>query len=83
MADNPPKGGPEKLSMTVKYLVPLTIVILLSLVTWSFFYAKQMPLAPADTSLVVGFWLLVVFAVRWMLGRLTRSKSKPANRKSS
>jgi hypothetical protein len=72
MTDQPSKGEPEKRSLTGKYLVPLIVVILLSLATWSYFYAKQMPLTPADTSFVVGCWLLVVFAVRWVVGKFAR-----------
>lgn len=83
MTDEPPTGGPEKHSLTAKYLVPLTIVILLSLATWSYFYVKQMALTSADTSFVVGFWLLAVFAVRWIFGRIFRSNTKTASGKSN
>ncbi|MGD0931624.1 MAG: hypothetical protein ABR902_13320 [Candidatus Korobacteraceae bacterium] len=59
-----------------KSLTAMILVVLLSLATWSYFYMYQMPLTPVETSVVVGFWLLVVFAVRWILRWIGRSRAK-------
>ncbi|HZP04110.1 MAG TPA: hypothetical protein VFB43_04350 [Terracidiphilus sp.] len=64
----------RKGSRTNKFLVSVILVVLLSLVSWTFFYMKQMPLASAETSVVVGFWLLIVFGTRWILNLIGRSK---------
>ena len=69
----------RKDSRANKFLVSLILVVLLSLVSWSFFYLKQMPLGSAETSVVVGFWLLVVFGVRWIIGLIGRHKRRTAN----
>src|SRR5215469_4463781 len=71
LAEKSANGAGDKRSLMGKSLPPLTIVVLLSLGTWSYFYMKQMALTPAETSVIVGFWLLVVFAARWIFGRLT------------
>jgi hypothetical protein len=55
-----------------RHLIATVLAVLLSLGTWSFFYLKAMPLAAADTAVVVGFWLIVVFAAKWLWGRLAR-----------
>jgi uncharacterized membrane protein YgcG len=69
----------RKDSRANKFLVSLILVVLLSLVSWSFFYLKQMPLGSAETSVVVGFWLLGVFGVRWIIGLIGRHKRRTAN----
>jgi hypothetical protein len=71
----------RKDSRANKFLVSLILVVILSLVSWSFFYLKQMPLGSAETSVVVGFWLLVVFGVRWIIGLIGRHKRRTANAK--
>ena len=76
-------GGPKKQSLMAKYLTAMILVLLLSLATWSYFYMYQMPLAPVETGVVVGFWLLVVFAVRWVLRWIGRSRAKTAADKTS
>ncbi len=73
--DAPPAGR--------KPLVALIIVLLLSLATWSFFYVRQMTLTSAETGVVVGFWLLIVFSVRWILGRFVHKPDKNAGIKKS
>ena len=83
MTDRTPNGKTRKNSRTSKFLVSLILVVLFSLVSWSYFYMKQMTLAPAETSVVVGFWLLIVFGVRWILGRIVRHKSRTAHGKGS
>ena len=72
----PADSGPEKQSWIAKSLAAAIIVVLLSLATWSYFYMYQMPLTPAETSVIVGFWLLVVFAVRWIFRRIVHRKAK-------
>lgn len=64
-----------------KFLVYMILVVLLSLVSWSFFYVRQMPLAPAETSVVVGFWLLFVFGGRWIIGLIGRHKRSTTDAK--
>jgi hypothetical protein len=76
MANEPVSGELEKHFLTSKPLISLILVILLSLATWSYFYVMQMPLTPAETSFIVGFWLLVVFGVKWMFGRRRRNKTE-------
>ncbi len=71
-----PDGAPGKQSLMAKSLTAMILVVLLSLATWSYFYIYQMPLTPAETSVIVGFWLLVVFAVRWILRWIGRSRAK-------
>jgi uncharacterized membrane protein len=68
----------RKSSRTNKFLVSLILVVLLSLASWTFFYMKQMPLASAETSVVVGFWLLIVFGTRWILSLVSRTKRRTA-----
>jgi amino acid transporter len=62
-----------------RFLVSLILVVLLSLGTWSFFYVKQMPLGSPETSVVVGFWLVVVFGVRWTILLVGRHKRRSAH----
>jgi len=69
----------RKDSRTTKFLVWLVLVVILSLVTWSFFYVKEMPLRSAETSVVVGFWLVVVFGIRWTIGMIGKHKRRTKN----
>jgi amino acid transporter len=46
------------------YLVLSMVILVLSLLTWSYFYYESMPLSPRDTSFVVGVWFLVVLAIK-------------------
>jgi hypothetical protein len=41
-------------------------VILLSLLTWWFFFESGEPLTPPETTLIVGVYLVVTLAVRWL-----------------
>jgi amino acid transporter len=45
---------------------PLAAILVLSLVTWWFFYAQSMPLDPGATAVVVGIWAAVVVSSRWI-----------------
>jgi len=83
MAGQSANGASEKQSFIAKYLVAVIMVVLLSLATWSFFWVRQMPLTPADTGVVVGFWLLVVFVFRWIFGRKSRGQDKATTAKSN
>ena len=83
MTDRAANNTDRKESRTSTFLVCLILVVILSLISWSFFYVKQMPLGPAETSVVVGFWLLVVFGVRWMIGLIARHKRGTANAKGN
>ena len=81
MTDRTANNRGRKDSRRNVFLVCLILVVMLSLISWSFFYVKQMPLGPAETSVVVGFWLLVVFGVRWMMGLIGRHKRGTTNAK--
>jgi hypothetical protein len=72
-------GTDRKGSLTNKFLVWLILVVILSLVSWSFFYVKQMPLGSAETSVVVGFWLVVVFGIRWTISLIGLHKPNAGN----
>ena len=76
-------GTDRKASLTSKFLVWLILVVILSLITWSFFYVKQMPLGSAETSVVVGFWLVVVFGIRWAIILIGRRKHHAVNTKET
>ena len=62
-----------------KNLIASVVVILLSLGTWSFFYIKAMPLSSSDTAVVVGTWLVVVFAAKWLWENLKGTRRKADN----
>jgi uncharacterized membrane protein len=81
MTDRTVNGMGHKHSRTSKFLVSLILVVLFSLASWSYFYMKQMTLAPAETSVVVAFWLLFVFGVRWILAWISRHKRRTAHGK--
>jgi hypothetical protein len=70
----------QKPAVAKKSLVATVLVLLLSLGTWTFFYLKAMPLAAADTAVVVGFWLIVVFGARWLWGRFAQKRNEGASR---
>lgn len=70
----------QKPAAAKKSLVATVIVVLLSLGTWSFFYLKAMPLAASDTAVVVGFWLIVVFAAKWLWGRFAQKRNEGPSR---
>jgi drug/metabolite transporter (DMT)-like permease len=74
MADKAASGVPDKRPAASKPVVLLIAVVLLSLATWSFFYVMQMPLTAVETSVIVGFWLLMAFSIRWVFGRLRHKK---------
>jgi drug/metabolite transporter (DMT)-like permease len=73
----------RKDSRTNKFLVWLILVVILSLITWSFFYVKEMPLGSAETSVVVGFWLVVVFGIRWTIGMIGKHKRRTTSPKGA
>lgn len=51
----------------MKIAAPIFIsVILLSLLTWWFFYESGDPLTPPETTLVVGVYLGIALVVRWL-----------------
>lgn len=83
MKDGTSTDTGRKGSLANKFRLSLILVVLFSLITWSYFYMKQMTLAPTETSVVVGFWLLVVFGVRWVLGWIARHKVRTGHGKSS
>ncbi len=57
------------------------LVLLLSLATWYFFYMRSMPLSPGDIAVAVVFWLVVVIAGKWLVGRVALHRSMTASRK--
>lgn len=81
MKDRTANGTGRKGSRMGKFQLSLILVVLFSLITWTYFYMKQMTLGSAETSVVVGFWLLVVFAIRWILSWIARHKSRTAQDK--
>lgn len=48
------------------------LILVLSLASWYFFYIERMPLTTAETSVVTGFWILVVLSGRWLFTRMRR-----------
>lgn len=42
---------------------------------------RSMPLTPGDIAVVAIFWLVMVFAGKWLLGRLRRYRKKAASAK--
>jgi len=62
----------------MKLAAPIFIsVTLLSLLTWWFFFDSGEPLTPPETTVVVGFYLMIGLAVRWLWSRLQDGKNKP------
>ena len=53
-----------------------SISFVLSLITWYLFYKVRMPLGISDTSIVAGFWLLVVTLSQWLFNRLVAQKKR-------
>ena len=70
----------QKPAATKRSLIATVLVLVLSLGTWSFFYLKAMPLAAPDTAVVVGFWLIVVFAAKWLWGRFSQKRNEDPSR---
>jgi hypothetical protein len=48
-------------------LAVIVSALILSLATWYLFYLSEKPLNGADTSVVTGFWLIVVSLFKWTL----------------
>jgi hypothetical protein len=76
--DNP-SGLKDLLKTSV--LSAAFLVLLLSLATWYFFYARSMPLTTGDIAVVVVFWLTVVVVGKWVLGRISLRRENAANEK--
>ena len=57
------------------------LVLVLSLVTWYFFYIQSMPLTAGDTAVVVVFWIVMVIVGKWLLSRYSPQKKKTGNAK--
>jgi hypothetical protein len=55
---------------------PIAAILVLSLATWSYFYAMSMPLDPAGTVVVVGVWISVVLFIRWIWTTLSRPRTR-------
>ncbi|BCT68593.1 hypothetical protein NNRS527_02196 [Nitrosospira sp. NRS527] len=64
----------QKLSIAVTILVP---VILLSLLTWQFFFETGDTLTAPETTLVVGIYLIIILTARWLWSRLPHKRGKP------
>jgi hypothetical protein len=54
--------------------------LVLSLITWYLFYVARMPLDAFDTSIVAGFWLLVVTMSRWLFGWIVAKRKRRAHK---
>lgn len=62
----------------MKLAAPILIsVTLLSLLTWWFFFDGGEPLTPTETTVVVGFYLMISFAIRWLWSRVQDRRDKP------
>lgn len=74
MATNQPAAKPAG-----SFLLPLIAILVLSLLSWLFFYLQGMPLSGPETTVVVGAWFLIVFSVklgrRWLQHRLVKNKA--------
>ena len=58
-----------------KSVAAIVIILAMSLATWYFFQLESMPLTPAETTLVVGIWVVLVLIVRGIWARFHK-KSK-------
>jgi len=61
-------------------LTIISLALILSLITWYLFYVTGMPLTAKETSVVTGFWLIIVILSRrswkWFLARRGRRTDK-------
>jgi hypothetical protein len=59
-----------------------TIVVIgaLSLTTWYFFHMESMPLTSAETTFVVGSWVVIVLLAKWLWRVLHKNGKAGAKR---
>ena len=55
-------------------VVTASMIVILALASWSFFYIKSVPLSPSETTVVVGVWAIVVLFGKWIWMRLRRTR---------
>ena len=54
----------------------ISIILVLSLAVWCFFYVTSTRLQPAETSVVVGICTLLVLAAKFLWSRLAKPRKK-------
>jgi len=61
-----------------KPFISLSVIIVLSLAIWFFFYVKtpEAPLAPSETLLVVGVCAALVFSTKWIISQIQKKAEK-------
>ena len=65
--------GSAKTGASSKPVATIVVIGLLSLATWYLFQAVSMPLAPSETTFVVGGWVIVVLLAKWLWSFLYRN----------
>ena len=77
------KGNSSGLKDLVKtsVLSVAFLVLLLSLASWYFFYARSMPLTTGDIAVLVVFWLTVVVVGKRVLGHVGLHRNRAAGEK--
>ena len=61
-----------------KPFISLSVIIVLSLAIWFFFYVKtpDAPLTPSETLLVVGVCAVLVFFAKWIINQIQKNTEK-------
>lgn len=61
-----------------KLSISLSVIIVLSLAIWFFFYIKtpDAPLTPSETFLVVGVCAALVFFAKWIISQIQKKTEK-------
>jgi hypothetical protein len=76
-------GNPGTKEITLKGSVVLaSIIIALALAIWSFFYIKNLPLTPSETTVVVGICAAVALSGKWIWSSLRKRGGKENEKKS-
>lgn len=65
-------GGSERAAK--KPVAAILVILVLSLATWYFFQIESMPLTPAVTTFVVGFWVVLVLIARGIWTRFHKKR---------
>jgi hypothetical protein len=54
----------------------ILLILLLSLVTWVFFYFASMPLDSRATAVVCGGWALLVYVGKWLRSQFQKDRKE-------
>ena len=60
--------------------VTTAIIFILSLAIWVFFYIWSQRLDKSETTVVVGFCIVVVLSGKWLLARISKKGEKDAHK---